>query len=70
MDTADDARPPAGVPGPGDEGAWDAGDVWRERVRGARDGRPPSKVRKAEPASEGWDPVQTWRDRVLKPRNR
>jgi hypothetical protein len=74
LDTADDARRPVEVPGDGDEAAWNAHDVWRERVREARVRPSGVRVRVSgrtlPPAAGGWDPLETWRERVLRPRHR
>jgi hypothetical protein len=73
LDSSDDARRPIEVPVDGDDAAWDAHDVWRERVREARAQPTTPRVRVTGPLpapSGGWDPLETWRDRVLRPRRR
>lgn len=74
MDSSDDARRPVEVPGDVDDGAWDAHDVWLERVREARTQAAGPRVRVSgrapAPAGDGWDPLETWRERVLRPRRR
>ena len=59
--TRDDATPTG----------WDAHTVWQERVRDphlgiARNGNTPRIV--LEERSAGWDPLETWKLRVLRPR--
>ena len=74
MDCSDDAGRPVEVPATGDDGAWDAHEVWLERVREARASPVAPRVRVSgrAPAAppEGWDPLETWRERVLRPRRR
>jgi hypothetical protein len=52
---------------------WDAHAVWQERVRDPhlgieRNGSTPRIV--LEERSAGWDPLETWRLRVHRPRKR
>ncbi len=50
--------------------AWDAHQVWRERVREARRDPLQPGLESRRQISPGWDPLETWRDRVLRPRSR
>jgi hypothetical protein len=68
-DTADDGRRRGEVPDADVEPpAWDARQVWEERVLRPR--RRPAAGAKPPGAPEGWDPLHTWQERVLKPRRR
>jgi hypothetical protein len=67
--SSDDARTGPEVPEEERETvAWDAHQVWRERVREARHSPPTQRVRDRDALSPGWDPLETWRDRVLRHR--
>jgi hypothetical protein len=52
---------------------WDARTVWQERVRdphlGAKSAGSLPRIVLAE-RSAGWDPLETWRLRVLRPRKK
>jgi hypothetical protein len=70
-DSSDDVRTAPEVPDDDRETvAWDAHQVWRDRVREARRSPLAQRLRGKDELSPGWDPLETWRDRVLGPRRR